>query len=117
VTVNPNDLSALKDALPVLEKLVAACRKGGSLHSESPSLAGEVVRKAGHLRVAIDNLLGGCKPLIRQQQEKEESEEPWKEMKCQDCGQEGREDEFLPTDGNPAPLVCPKCGRTNVFAR
>jgi hypothetical protein len=72
VTVKPNDLAPLKDALPVLEKLVEACRKGGPLHGESPSLVGDVIRKVAHLRVAIDNLVGWCRPLTRGQQEKEE---------------------------------------------
>lgn len=34
---------------------------------------------------------------------------------CQNCGKEELEDEFFPTDGNPAEHVCPDCGRTDVF--
>ncbi len=34
---------------------------------------------------------------------------------CQDCGHKAEEVEFWPSDGNPADVVCPKCGRTNCF--
>lgn len=36
---------------------------------------------------------------------------------CQDCWAEGEYEEFLPTDGNPAPVVCFKCGRTDIFRK
>lgn len=35
---------------------------------------------------------------------------------CQDCGHKAPEEEFVPSDGNPAPHVCPECGKTNCFA-
>lgn len=38
-------------------------------------------------------------------------------MYCQDCGHSGEENEFWPSDGNPAPHVCPNCGRTNIFTK
>ena len=38
------------------------------------------------------------------------------EYRCADCGHMDDEDEFVPSDGNPAPHVCPKCGLTNCFA-
>lgn len=36
---------------------------------------------------------------------------------CRDCNHEATEEEFWPSDGNPAPHVCPKCGRTNIYYR
>lgn len=35
---------------------------------------------------------------------------------CQDCDYHGVLSDFRPGDGNPAPIVCPECGRTNCFA-
>ena len=35
--------------------------------------------------------------------------------RCSDCGAVAEEDEFVPSDGNPSPHVCPACGLTNVF--
>lgn len=35
---------------------------------------------------------------------------------CADCGHKDTEEEFVPSDGNPAPHVCPECGKTNCFA-
>ncbi len=34
---------------------------------------------------------------------------------CQSCDHKGTLDDFTPTDGNAAPLVCPECGLTNCF--
>lgn len=34
---------------------------------------------------------------------------------CTSCGHRDNEVEFWPSDCNPAPHVCPKCGRTNCF--
>jgi proteasome lid subunit RPN8/RPN11 len=36
---------------------------------------------------------------------------------CQDCDFVGHEEEFVPSDGNPAPHICPECGRTNCFEK
>lgn len=37
--------------------------------------------------------------------------------RCQACGHIDDEDEFIPSDGNPAPHVCPGCGLTDVFPK
>ena len=34
---------------------------------------------------------------------------------CESCGFQSRQEDFWPSNGNPAPLVCPRCGRTNCF--
>lgn len=47
----------------------------------------------------------------------DEDEQEEVEFYCQVCDEEGTEDDFTPTDGNPAPHICPKCGSTNVFPK
>lgn len=32
---------------------------------------------------------------------------------CQNCGHEDTESAFIPSDGNPAPHVCPQCGSSS----
>ena len=34
---------------------------------------------------------------------------------CSACDYCGDEEDFVPSDGNPASLVCPSCGRTDCF--
>ncbi len=36
---------------------------------------------------------------------------------CQACEYESDEDDFVPSDGNPAPHICPECGSTNCFPK
>ena len=36
--------------------------------------------------------------------------------RCQNCGHRDHEIEFVPSDGDPSPFVCPKCGSTQVFS-
>lgn len=36
-------------------------------------------------------------------------------IRCSSCEYCGSEEAFTPSDGNPAPLVCPECGRTDCF--
>jgi hypothetical protein len=36
-------------------------------------------------------------------------------IQCQNCNRCGDEEDFSPSDGNPAPVVCPECGQTNCF--
>ena len=36
-------------------------------------------------------------------------------MRCQNCRHVGDEVDFTPTDGAPAPFVCPECGSLEVF--
>ncbi len=38
-------------------------------------------------------------------------------FRCQNCAHEGDEVDFMPSDGNPAPYICPKCGSTECFAQ
>jgi Zn finger protein HypA/HybF involved in hydrogenase expression len=50
----------------------------------------------------------------------EKSSVPTKEKPqfyCQNCGHVGLEEDFVPSDGNPAPFICPGCGSTDVFER
>ncbi len=35
---------------------------------------------------------------------------------CQDCNYHGPQEDFWPSNGNAAPVVCPECGRTNCFS-
>lgn len=35
--------------------------------------------------------------------------------RCNNCDYRGEEAEFWPSDGDPAPVVCPECGRTDCF--
>ena len=37
------------------------------------------------------------------------------EWRCQNCEHHDEEIEFIPSDGNPAPHICPECGSTDVF--
>lgn len=39
-----------------------------------------------------------------------------KMMRCANCEHGGYEESFWPSDGNPAPVVCPECGYTGCHA-
>ncbi len=41
--------------------------------------------------------------------------ENWGTVHCQNCDWIDSEEEFTPSDGNLAPLICPECGSTNCF--
>ena len=36
-------------------------------------------------------------------------------LMCADCRIQANEVDFMPGDGNPAPWICPVCGRTEIF--
>lgn len=38
------------------------------------------------------------------------------DYRCQNCGHKAPEDDFWPSDGNPAPHICPGCGSTECFS-
>ncbi len=41
--------------------------------------------------------------------------DPWQHYTCQNCGEDGREDDFTPSDDRPVEFCCPHCESVDVF--
>lgn len=59
-----------------------------------------------------DTIADASEPYRQVQRDTQGLSDPWH---CQNCGHKDQEVEFLPSDGDPAPYVCPECGSTECF--